>query len=52
VATETDLDLSDGRTLHIYDSREDDANPSLAVFWHHDTPNTGAPPEPLFPAAA
>ena len=22
------------------------------VFWHHGTPNTGVPPEPLFPAAA
>jgi pimeloyl-ACP methyl ester carboxylesterase len=53
VVTETDLDLSDGRTLHIYDTREDedDADARLAVFWHHGTPNTGAPPEPLFPAA-
>lgn len=52
MVTETDLDLSDGRTLHIYDTREDDADARLAVFWHHGTPNTGAPPEPLFPAAA
>jgi pimeloyl-ACP methyl ester carboxylesterase len=51
VATETDLELSDGRTLHVYDTRAD-AGDRLAVFWHHGTPNIGAPPEPLFPAAA
>src|SRR5437762_1013180 len=44
-----DLKLSDGRTLHCYDSG--DAG-GLTVFWHHGSPNTGAPPEPLFPAAA
>ncbi len=51
--TETDLELSDGRTLHVYDTGTDDADGArLAVFWHHGTPNIGAPPEPLFPAAA
>jgi hypothetical protein len=25
---------------------------ALAVFWHHGAPSTGAPPEPLFAAAA
>jgi pimeloyl-ACP methyl ester carboxylesterase len=50
VITETDLELDDGRTLHVYDTGPADA--ALAVFWHHGTPNTGAPPEPLFPAAA
>jgi pimeloyl-ACP methyl ester carboxylesterase len=52
VVTETDLKLSDGRTLHIYDTSADDADARLTVFWHHGTPNTGAPPEPLLPAAA
>jgi pimeloyl-ACP methyl ester carboxylesterase len=52
VGTETDLRLSDGRTLHIYDVSADGADAPLAVFWHHGTPNIGAPPEPLFPAAA
>lgn len=52
MVTETDLELSDGRTLHVYEARADHADSSLAVFWHHGTPNTGAPPEPLFPAAA
>jgi pimeloyl-ACP methyl ester carboxylesterase len=50
VTKETDLELGDGRTLHVYDTGADQA--SLTVFWHHGTPNTGAPPEPLFPAAA
>ncbi len=50
MTTETDLELSDGRTLHVYDAGADRA--SLTVFWHHGTPNTGALPEPLFPAAA
>jgi pimeloyl-ACP methyl ester carboxylesterase len=52
VVTETDLALSDGRTLHVYDTAADGAAAGLVVFWHHGTPNTGAPPEPLFPAAA
>ena len=51
MVTETDLELSDGRTLHIYDTGADDANGRLAVFWHHGTPNIGAPPEPLFATA-
>jgi pimeloyl-ACP methyl ester carboxylesterase len=48
---ERDLELSDGRRLHIYDTRADDADASLAIFWHHGTPNLGEPPEPLLPAA-
>jgi pimeloyl-ACP methyl ester carboxylesterase len=46
-ATESDLTLPDGRTLHTYDTGAGD----LAVFWHHGTPNIGAPPEPLFAAS-
>ena len=46
---ETDLTLAGGRTLHCYDSGEAGG---LTVFWHHGSPNTGMPPEPLFPAAA
>src|ERR687890_646058 len=45
---ETDLELGDGRTLHAYDTGADDAAGRLAVFWHHGSPNIGAPPEPLF----
>ncbi|MER8090509.1 alpha/beta hydrolase [Streptomyces sp. NPDC094048] len=50
--TENDLVLRDGRTLHVYDARAEGADSGLAVFWHHGTPNIGAPPEPLFRAAA
>ena len=49
MTTETDLKLEDGRTLHVYDTGAD-GRP--AVFWHHGTPNIGAPPEPLFAPAA
>jgi len=49
---ETDLELTDGRTLHVYDTRADRDEVRLAVFWQHGTPNVGAPPEPLLPAAA
>jgi pimeloyl-ACP methyl ester carboxylesterase len=52
VVTQTDLELGDGRTLHVYDTGADDADGRLAVFWHHGTPNIGALPEPLFAAAA
>jgi pimeloyl-ACP methyl ester carboxylesterase len=50
--TDLDLELSDGRSLHVYDTGRDGGADRLAVFWHHGTPNIGAPPEPLFPAAA
>ena len=52
MVTETDLALGDGRTLHVYDTGTGDGTIGLAVFWQHGTPSTGAPPEPLFAAAA
>jgi pimeloyl-ACP methyl ester carboxylesterase len=51
VVTQTDLELSDGRTLHAYDTGADEADGRLAVFWPHGTPNIGSPPQPLFAAA-
>jgi pimeloyl-ACP methyl ester carboxylesterase len=46
---ETDLTLADGRTLHVYDRMGGAGDRvTLTVFWHHGTPNLGAPPEPLF----
>jgi pimeloyl-ACP methyl ester carboxylesterase len=48
--TEADLHLSDGRTLHYYDVAEGGSGNRLAVFWHHGTPNIGAPPVPLYDA--
>ncbi|GAB3149057.1 alpha/beta hydrolase [Amycolatopsis stemonae] len=45
---ETDVALPDGRSLHVYDT----GGPArLTVFWHHGTPNLGAPPGPLLPPA-
>ncbi|HEY3903531.1 MAG TPA: alpha/beta hydrolase [Streptosporangiaceae bacterium] len=52
--TETDLDLGDGHALHVYDTGATSpgaADGELVVFWHHGTPNIGAPPAPLFPAS-
>ena len=49
MVTEADVELPDGRTLHVYDTAGEDGR--LAVLWHHGTPNLGPPPEPLFPAA-
>lgn len=47
--TGTDVSLPGGRTLRVYDTGGEGGP---AIFWHHGTPNTGAPPEPLFDAAA
>jgi pimeloyl-ACP methyl ester carboxylesterase len=52
VVNERDLALDDGRALHLYDTGTDDGPAELALLWHHGTPSTGAPPEPLFAAAA
>jgi len=52
VVTETDLELSDGRKLHVYDTLTEDPGARLPVFWHHGTPNIGEPPAPLLPVAA
>jgi pimeloyl-ACP methyl ester carboxylesterase len=53
--TQADLDLGHGQTLHYYVADTDQAAAGaadgLVVFWHHGTPNIGAPPAPLFPAA-
>jgi pimeloyl-ACP methyl ester carboxylesterase len=52
VVIETDLVLGDGRTLHVYDTGTGGGTTGLAVFWQHGAPSIGAPPEPLFAAAA
>jgi pimeloyl-ACP methyl ester carboxylesterase len=51
MVTEHDLALENGHTLHVYDTGHTGRADELAVFWHHGTPNIGAPPEPLFRAA-
>ena len=48
MTTELDLALDDGATLHVYDTGPAGGDDRLAVFWHHGTPNLGAPPAPLF----
>jgi len=48
---ETDLELGEERTLHVYDTGADAGTDRLTVVWHHGTPNIGAPPEPLFPTS-
>lgn len=51
---EQDVKLSDGRTLRTYDSGGElgDAGDAFTVVWHHGSPQTGAPLEPLLSAAA
>jgi pimeloyl-ACP methyl ester carboxylesterase len=44
VLTEIDVAVKDGRTLRVHDSG---AAAALTVFWHHGTPQTGLPPDPL-----
>jgi pimeloyl-ACP methyl ester carboxylesterase len=50
MVTEADLEMTDGRTLHMYDTCAGNTG-RLPVFYHHGTPNIGRPPEPLFPAS-
>jgi pimeloyl-ACP methyl ester carboxylesterase len=49
VLDERDLDLGDGRVLHVYDTGRAGSD-ELVISWHHGTPNIGAPPAPLFAA--
>ncbi|TYB45319.1 alpha/beta fold hydrolase [Actinomadura chibensis] len=49
-ADEFDLDAGGGRRLHAYDTGTA-APGGPVVFWHHGTPNIGAPPRPLFAVA-
>ena len=44
---EVDVRTDDGRVLHAYDVGPTGRPDELVVCWHHGTPNTGAPPEPL-----
>jgi pimeloyl-ACP methyl ester carboxylesterase len=48
---EVEVGVDDGRALHAYDVGPTGHPDELVVLWHHGTPNTGAPPEPLFEAA-
>jgi hypothetical protein len=50
MVTEADVRLLGGRTLHVYDTgasgAADGPDTSVAVFWHHGSPNVGSPPSP------
>jgi pimeloyl-ACP methyl ester carboxylesterase/acyl dehydratase len=48
---EFDVRTDGRRVLHAYDVGPTGRSDELVVLWHHGTPNTGAPPEPLFDAA-
>jgi pimeloyl-ACP methyl ester carboxylesterase len=48
---EVDVLTADGRTLHAYDLGPTGGSDELVLMWHGGTPNTGAPPEPLFDVA-
>jgi pimeloyl-ACP methyl ester carboxylesterase len=48
---EADILTADGRVLHTYDIGPTERTDELVVLWQHGTPNTGAPPEPLFQRA-
>jgi pimeloyl-ACP methyl ester carboxylesterase len=50
VVSRRDLRLEDGRTLRAYDTG--DGAGAFVVLWHHGSPQTGAPLEPLLSAAA
>ncbi len=45
-----EIAASGGRTLHVYDTGDAGAGCEAVVIWHHGTPQTGEPPEPLVPA--
>ncbi|MFC9560445.1 alpha/beta fold hydrolase [Agromyces sp. NPDC056965] len=49
--TELDVPLGDGRSLHAYDTGADASSP-LTLVWHHGSPQTGAPIEPILQAAS
>jgi pimeloyl-ACP methyl ester carboxylesterase len=51
VGVEINVKTADGRTVHGYDSAQPKDPTALTVFWHHGTPQTGPPPEPVLASA-
>ena len=47
-----DVRLADGRSLRVYESGAADAADAPTLVWHHGSPQTGAPLEPVMLAAA
>jgi len=52
VVSTRDLRLADGRTLRVFDSGAADPAEPFTMVWHHGSPQTGAPLDPLLSAAA
>lgn len=55
MVTSRNVPLRDGRILRVHDSGADaagDRPDAVTVLWHHGSPQTGAPLEPLLRAAA
>jgi len=57
MVTTRDLVLADGRNVRVHDTggpdtRSPDADGTPTLLWHHGSPQTGAPLEPLVSAAA
>ena len=48
--SELDVALADGRSVHVFDTGALAAD-ALTVVWHHGSPQTGAPLDPLVAAA-
>src|SRR5215210_2937295 len=48
MVSEREIELADGRLLHVHDS---DTGSALTVLWHHGSPQTGALLEPVLGAA-
>jgi pimeloyl-ACP methyl ester carboxylesterase len=49
--TQRDVAVSDGRSVHVFDTGADSASGGLTLVWHHGSPQTGAPLEPVLAAA-
>ena len=47
-----DVRLDDGRSVRVYDTGGGDPPVAVTLLWHHGSPQTGAPLEPLVTAAA
>jgi pimeloyl-ACP methyl ester carboxylesterase len=51
MATKRELQVPDGRRLVAYDTGVCDGPEAMTLLWHHGSPQTGAPLEPLLAAA-
>ena len=49
--TQQDVAVSVDRSVHVFDTGADSATGGLTLVWHHGSPQTGAPLEPVLAAA-